>query len=182
MSMRAACLMVCMVATLGACSSAPNLSTVNPQGVDLSGTWIVDFAASGSVADLGDPRRPGVSQPGRMTRRDALRIAKGSDLEFITVDFQVLRADKLDIELSRESMGIRYHPGVYRDISWGQRQRGLWEVTAGWEENELVIISEAGRLRVVETLSRTAPNELSIRVNIKVERGEQEIVRVFNRR
>jgi hypothetical protein len=117
-----------------------------------------------------------------MSRRDAVRIAKGSDLEFISVDFQVLRADKMIIELSRESMGIRYQPGVYRDISWGERQRGLWEVTAGWQEDNLVVISEAGRLRVVETLSRTAPNELSVRVNINIDSGEQEIVRVFNRR
>ena len=174
-----------IIAALGlaACSSGPQLSTVNPAGLDFSGTWLIDFSESNTVADLGDPRRPGTRPGQRMTRKDAVRIATGSDLEYISNDFQVLRADKLDIELSKDSMGVRYHPGVYRDISWGERQRGLWEVNAGWEDNRLVIISEAGRrLRVVETMSRSGPNQLIVHVAIKIDDGEREVVRVFNRR
>ncbi len=168
-----------LLAVLAACTS-DNLSPVNPAGVDLSGAWLIDFSESGTVADLGRPRSTANSQA--RSRSQALRIAKGSDLEFISVDFQVLRADKLDIELSKDSMGIRYTPGVYRDISWGERQRGLWEVNAGWEERDLVIISKAGNLRVTERLRRPGPNRLTVQVTIEIDGGEKEILRVFNRR
>lgn len=182
MRLRLAIWTLAWLTSLAACSSTPTLSGVNPPGLDLSGSWVIDFSESGTVADLGAPRIAGTS-PGRgMNRRQALRIAKGSDLEFISVDFQVLKADKLDIELSKDSMGIRYSPGVYRDISWGERQRGLWEVNAGWEERDLVIISKAGSLRVVETLRRPSPNRLTVQVNIEIDGGEKQIVRVYNRR
>jgi len=176
---RCAIFIICLCAGLSACSSN-NLSPVNPTGVDLSGTWLIDFSESGTVADLGTPRSSANDQA--RSRRQALRIAKGSDLEFISVDFQVLKADKLDIELSKDSMGIRYHPGVYRDISWGERKRGLWEVNAGWEERDLVIVSKAGNLRVVETLRRVQPNQLTVHVAIEIDGDEKEILRVFNRR
>ena len=179
---RAAFLLIAVILALSACSSGPTLSTLNPPGLDFSGTWLIDFSESGSVADLGNPRRPSAPTDRRMTRGDAHRIARGSDLEFISGDFHVLKADKLDIELSKDSMGIRYYPGVYRDISWGERQRGLWEVNAGWEEQNLVIISEAGRLRVVETMTRSGPNELTVHVTVRIDGGERELTRVFNRR
>ena len=80
---------------LAACSSGPQLSTVNPAGLDFSGTWLIDFSESNTVADLGDPRRPGTRPGQRMTRKDAVRIATGSDLEYISNDFQVLRIANL---------------------------------------------------------------------------------------
>jgi len=167
---------------LGLCGCAgENLSPVNPVGVDLGGAWIVDFGESGTVADLG-PRGSVDLRPGsRMTRQKVIRMATGSDLEFVSADFQVLKADKLDIELSRESMGIRYFPGVYRDVTWGERERGLWTVNAGWDEQRLLIISKASGLRVVETLQLTQPNQLTVQVDIKFDGGERQLTRVYNR-
>ena len=176
MCVRAAALLV-IGSLLQGCAGY-DLSPLNPTGTDLSGTWVLDFAQSNSVADLGS-----MSQArGRLgSRREALRIAKGSDLEFVSVDFQVLKADKIQIELSKDSMGIRYFPGVYRDISWGERQRGLWEVNAGWEEGNLLIISDAKDLQVIETLILDG-DQLTIEVALDGDGVEREVVRVFNRR
>jgi len=178
MSVHRVIVLLALVLSLGACT-AEHLSPVNPSGVDLSGTWLIDFSESGTVADLG--AQSAASGGLARSRAQALRIAKGSDLEFISADFEVLRADKLRIELSRDSMGIRYHPGVYRDISWGERQRGLWKVNAGWDERDLVIISKAGGLRVTETLRRNRPNKLTVHVLIEIDGRDREILRVYNR-
>ena len=111
-----------------------------------------------------------------------MRIGDGSGFAFIAQDFQVLRADKLHIEQNPDSMGIRYNPGVYRDITWGERQRGLWEVNAGWEEDNLVIVSEANDLKVVERFRHADSGKLVIQVFIEADGEEMEFNRTFNRR
>lgn len=163
--------------------SGVELSPVNTAGVDFSGEWLIDFGASDQVPDLRNraPRK----QKRRLNptvRDEALRIGDGSGLAFVTHDFQVLHADKLQIEQNRDSMGIRYFPGVYRDVTWGTRQRGLWEVYAGWEEQELVIISEAKDLKVSERFARVATDVLVVNVSVDADGEEMDIKRTFRRR
>lgn len=169
-----------VVATMG-CTGI-NLDTVNPVGVNLSGQWLVDFGDSDLVPDL---RNRPQDKPSRRVQgtvnREALRVADGSALAFIAHDFQVLRADKLTIEQNRDSMGLDYQPGVYRDVSWGERQRGLWEVQAGWEEQQLVIISSARNMRVEERLLLVNPDLLEVQIYINAAGEQLEFLRVFNR-
>lgn len=159
-----------------------DLDTVNPPGVNLSGQWLVDFGDSDLVPDLRN-RRP--AKPSRRVQgtvsREALRVADGSAFAFIAHDFQVLRADKLTIEQNMDSMGLDYQPGVYRDVTWGERQRGLWEVLAGWEEQQLVIISKARNMRVEERLELVSPDLLKVWVYIDASGEQLEFLRVFNR-
>jgi len=166
---------------VGGCSGI-QLDAVNPTGVDLSGTWLIDFSSSDEVGDLRN-RAPSK----QLRRRESsvgreARLATGSGLAFVAHDFQVLGADKLDIELNRDSMGIHYRPGIYRDVSWGKRQRGLWKVNAGWEERTLVIVSEAKDLEVIERFVRSAPNTLQVHVFVEADGDKVEYTRTFNRR
>jgi len=83
-----------------------------------------------------------------------------------------LRATRLDIEQNPDSMGVRYYPGIYRDVTWGKRQRGLWEVDAGWYEGNLVVQSKADGLLVRETFLTWPANTLSVRVFIQADNLE----------
>jgi hypothetical protein len=166
---------------LAGCSGI-KLSADNPPGINFSGQWLIDFGDSDVIPDLRN-RPPG--KPSRRTRgsvnSEALRIADGSGLAFIAHDFEVLRADKVTIEQGRSSMGLDYEPGVYRDVSWGERQRGLWEVQAGWEDEQLVIISSSRTMRVVERLSLAGPDRLEVRLYIDADNEQLEFLRAFNR-
>ena len=167
---------------LAACSSI-ELDETNPSNVNLDGTWILDFANSDDVPDMRDGlNRPKQRQPRnpREAQISEIRGAIGSGLAFIVHDFEVLRADKMEIELNPDSMGIRYFPGVYRDVSWGERQRGLWEVYAGWELGDLVILSRAPDLRVMERMQLSG-DRLTVQVEIKADDEQRTLTRVFRR-
>ena len=165
---------------LAGCGGVP-LDETNPAEVDLSGTWVLNFSASDVVPDLRNAR-PARRGGTPSVRQEALRIATGSGLAFVAHDFQVLRADRLEIEQSRDSMGVQYTPGQYRDVSWGERQRGLWEVRAGWQEAELVVISEARDLRVIERMQLLDAERLKVAIYIMADGEEREYVRTFDRR
>ena len=167
---------------LGACQGE-NLAVDAPAGYDLTGVWVLDAAASDATPDFkrglggqrsGSPRTP------REAQRAAIRGALGSGLAFVVHDFQVLSAERLEIEQNRDSMGVRHVPGVYRDVSWGKRQRGLWEVNAGWAEGALVIVSRAPDLRVRETMT-LAGDRLRVGVEVRADDERRELVRVFRR-
>ena len=83
-------------------------------------------------------------------RDEIQRISRGSGLVFIAQDFQVLKAKRLKIEQGSDFMGVQHWPGVYRDVTWGQRERGLWRVYAGWERNDLLIQSKTKDMGVLE--------------------------------
>lgn len=167
---------------LGGCAGV-ELAPQPTSKVEFSGIWLIDFSGSDSVPDL--RHRTGGKTSRRRVRgavnREALKLFNGSGLAFVVHDFQVLKADKLDIEQGRDSMGVQYSPGVYRDISWGERQRGLWEVQAGWQENDLLVISQAKDLRVVEQFSRPSENRLIVTVNITADDEDMVFVRRFYR-
>jgi len=166
------------------------LAEENPADVDLSGTWHLDARASDRVPDLRNHLSKKVQRQARRASRqgippDFVRGA-GSGLSFIRHDFQVLSANKVDIEQNRDSMGVRHYPGVYRDISWGERQRGLWEVRAGWEDKQLVVMSKANDLHVVERYSlqnnKTAGDRLEVLVVVTADDEDFEFRRIFDRR
>lgn len=174
-------LVLSLLGLLTACSNV-ELNEINPVGVNLSGEWVLDFTDSDAAPDLREGLHGSKKRPRHTEHRtQALEMANGSALAFIVHDFQILRADKIEIEQNRDSMGIQYHPGVYRDLTWGERQRGLWEVYAGWEDTDLVIISKANDMLVTERLSRI-DNRLWVVVTVDADGDERSFSRVFNLR
>ena len=55
-------------------------------------------------------------------------------------------------------------------ITFGERRRGLWDIYAGWDGDDLVILSRADKLQVMERISLVSPNRLRIIVGIEAEK------------
>lgn len=173
-----AALLLCV---LTACTTTP-LESDNPSGKNLTGNWLLNASASDIIPEgheFGDTPKPKRRLPSLSSGRRAM--SPGSGLAFVAQDFQVLRAERMAIELNHDSMGVHYYPGVYRDVSWGERQRGLWEVRAGWLDGDLLIESKAKDLFVVERFSLSR-NQLSITVAVEADGETSEYVRVYARR
>ena len=173
---------VLLAILLGGCSSI-ELDEQNPGDHGLDGEWVLATELSDATPNLqhglGAKRRRSANSQREM-QVDEILGAAGSGLAFIVHDFQVLSAERMTVELNHDSMGVRYQPGIYRDVSWGERRRGLWQVYAGWEDRDLVIISEAKDLYVVERTTLERGN-LVVRVTVKADRGERLFTRVFRR-
>jgi hypothetical protein len=150
------------------------------QPTNLTGTWQLDIAASDSAEGLkGKPPRG--MRPNRSVREELKRIGRGSGLAFIAHDFQVLKAKRLKIEQGSDSMGVQHWPGVYRDVTWGQRERGLWKVYAGWELNDLLIQSSSKDMRVLERYRQENKDQLRVQISINADGETIELQRVFRR-
>ena len=141
--MRAA--LVIALASVVACTTIdPDV----PASFDLTGTWQL-------VSDLSD-EAPDVDA---IRRREDQRIARGRQTDpsasgaFVAEDFPIVAASRLVIEQDRRSMGVRYGDGVYRDFTWGDRQRDFWRIRSGWRDDALVIDSERGDIKALEQLS-----------------------------
>ena len=172
-------LVVLSTLLLGACSGL-QLESSPIRSVPLSGAWVIDTEASDDVntamklhAKWGDDRLS--------ARAEIQRIRRGSGLAFVFYDFQVLEAQRITIELSQDSMGVKHEPGVYRDVSWGKRERGIWEVQAGWEEDVLVVASKTNDIDVVERYRLLAPNRLQVTLDIRADGNKRQIQRYFRR-
>jgi len=140
---------------LAGCNSKPP-SVAVPAGFNLSGEWVL-------LPDASDAGPTGLN----------LR-ARGGMLRLIAQDFPVLRATRLSIEQGGDSMGISYDGTDYRDVSWGARKRGFWEVQTGWVEGQLVIISKAEDADARETFALT-PDGGQLAVHIQVEAGGESL-------
>lgn len=157
-----------------ACST---LDPIVPRGFDLTGDWVLDREASDAPPDLEAIRRREDRDVVRGRQSDAAASAA-----FAVQDFPVLTAARLEIEQDDESMGIRYDGILYRDISWGERERDLWRVQAGWNEGDLVIRSVRGGISGSETFALESNGTL-LRVTVDIETGGQDVrsVRVYRR-
>ena len=168
------------VVCLAACTTI-QLDERPSQSIDLSGEWILDSVASQNPDLVAEGVKQEWIDRRPRNRRDMRRMFEGSSLAFISHDFHVLNAEKLYIEQGTDSLGIQYYPGVYRDVSWGERDRGLWAVEAGWQALEMVIVSDAPEMRVIERFDLVAPQTLRVIVTISADGEEREITRVFDR-
>lgn len=155
---------VVLAGLLAAGCTSIELESRTPAGFDLSGRWQL-------VDDVSE------TPPDRRRLR-----ARGGMLAFVTRDFPVLTAQQMHIEQGPDSMGISYGVGNYRDVSWGTRQRGLWEVRAGWHEGKLLIISQASDANARETFTLSEDGR-RLRIDITVESGgdDVDVTRVFRR-
>jgi hypothetical protein len=181
---RAAAYIFLIAISVAGCSGI-ELSEDNPRGVDLTGAWVLDFADSDETPKfkegLGGRKRGRRTNDQVGKQRNDILGALGSGFAFIVHDFQILSADKLNVEQNHDSMGISHEPGVYRDVSWGERQRGLWEVYAGWEENDLVILSKAPDMSVIERYV-VVRDRLSVELTIEADDEERTVRRLYNRK
>lgn len=148
----------------GGCSSV-NLDERAPAGFDLGGTWVLDPLTSEVTPEVRELRRRGMS------------------IAMVAQDFAVLRCRRMEIEQNADSMGIAYDGGSYRDVSWGERDRGLWEVNAGWDEGVLRILSKARDAKAEEIMTLTdAGKRLVVRVGIDADGDHLDITRTFVRK
>ena len=166
------------LALLAGCTS---LSEVPPVGFDLSGEWVLDEGASDPPPDIDAIRR-----------REDRRVARGRQEDptasgaFVAHDFPVLAATRLVVEQDRRSMGVYYWRGEdsnYVDFTWGSRERNFWRVRTGWQEGELVILSERGGVEGAERLILENGGR-RLRITVTVDTGGEKVrsERVFDRR
>ena len=161
----------------GGCGGIP-LDDRAPAGFDLGGQWVLNAAESDPPPDAQSiqNRADRAFAEGREGR------SRGGAFAFIAQDFPVLQSKSMVIEQNRDSMGIRYDRGAYRDVSWGERRRGVWKMSAGWFEGDLIILSKAADARARETM-RLAADGRSLTVLIEVESEGQTVTatRTFER-
>lgn len=166
MPYRSWALVFCVAFLLTSCST---LDPSVPGGFDLTGDWVLDHDASDAPPDVDAIRRREDRDVVRGRQSDAAASAA-----FAVQDFPVLTATRLEIEQDDESMGIRYDGVLYRDISWGERERDLWRVHAGWSEGDLIIRSVRGAIRGRETFALER-NGTRLRVTVSIETGGQDV-------
>lgn len=166
------------------CSSTPDLSTRVRPGFDLTGNWELDRSRSDATPDT---RRVVDEMDREMLRREGgfnirREIADSAVFAFIAQDFPVLRANTLSIEQQADSMGIRYEPGGYRDVTWGERTRGLWTVSAGWDDDgSFVIHSDSDDIQALERHRLQDASTLQVLLRVRADGGDLDVVRTFTR-
>lgn len=155
-------LLLCL---LGGCASGVVLDHTPPANFNLGGVWLLD---------------PLDSDPAPKTQQ--LR-KRGFGIAMAAQDFPVLQTRRMRIEQSHDSVGIEYDGGAYRDLSWGVRRRGLWEVNAGWEEDgQLLILSQAADAEARETLRLSNDGQrLVVHIEVSADRQSLALVRTFIR-
>ena len=73
-------------------------------------------------------------------------------------------------------------PSPYRDVTWGERERGLWRVNAGWDETgALLIDSRSDDIRALERMVLRPDGLLEIAVSVRGDRRNLEVTRVYRR-
>ncbi len=147
-----------LVLATGGCGGVP-LEEAAPGGFDLSGHWVLIQEESGGSPVRGASIRSG----------------------FLAQDFPLLVTGEMRIEQDARSMGIEYGRGSYRDVTWGERQRGVWDVRAGWHDGVLHIYSKAPDTSASE-IWKLSDDGRRLEISIDV-RGAQDhkFRRVFRR-
>lgn len=172
-----------LIALLGACKSTPLLGAA-PAQFDLSGRWVL-------LADLSDlpPRGRRLSDtpiPPKVENRQQ-RVQRGRQdrggLAFVAHDFPVMAAQRMTIEQNQDSMGIDYDRGRYRDLSWGERERGMWTVVTGWNElGELVSRWRASDAKAQETYQLSGDGQqLTVLLAVKTGTDKLDLRRVYSK-
>jgi len=165
--------------TFSGCGSLP-LNSEAPSGFDLNGQWVINAALSDPPPDERRQQAQAdraLLDTGRQGQRQRLEA-----LAFATSDFPVLASNSMVIEQDARSMGIRYAKGAYRDVSWGERRKGLWDVRAGWTGKDLVISSRAADAAATEVMHlHEDGRRLTVTVEITSSGDSLSALRVFDR-
>ena len=161
--------------------SALDLDQRKPEEIDFSGHWVLNALLSEGATENS-------TSPKNLRAADQIRtegMASADLLDpfvFVSHDFHIIDALSLTIELDPVSAGLSYQPGTYRDVSFGERRRGLWDIYAGWDGDDLVILSQTNNLQVMERMSLVNPKRLRVIVGIQAEKENRDLVKVFDRK
>lgn len=178
--MHARLVTVCLVLVAG----CTNLATTAPQGSDLSGHWVLNHERSDPLPAIhpsrsrGSARRESRSRQGRGDR-------DGGGFVDPSFQFPVLATEELVIEQDASSMGIDYGDGGYRDVSWGHRERGRFDVDAGWDEDaNLIVHMQSDDIDYEETYRLSDDGtRLTLRIKISGEHlKDVDFVRSYDRK
>ena len=175
------CLILIALVSVTGCGGL-QLDAAPSQEVPLSGSWVADPAASDDVGSAMRPDSKFSDRRRRMsTAAEIQRIRQGSGLAYVAHDFQVLDAKRMRIELGADSMGIQHFPGIYRDVTWGTRERGIWQVQAGWDDDVLVVASKTRGISVLERYQLLGRTRLMVSLDIEADGNVRSINRSFLR-
>ena len=161
--------------------SAFDLDQRKPEKVDFSGHWVLNLPLSEGVIENSRSRND-VFDPDQIKTEGMASEDLLDPFVFVSHDFHIIRAQSLTIELDSISAGLLYQPGTYRDLTFGERKRGLWDIYAGWDGDDLVVLSRADKLQVMERISLVSPNRLRIIVGVEAEKKNRDFVKVFDRK
>jgi hypothetical protein len=164
-----------------AASACSHLATVAPNDADLSGTWVLDARRSDSPPPMGHRRSEVDEGEGRPSAGGGQSPARyGGPTPLLTM----VTATQMTIDQDSQSMGIAYPNEPYRDIKWGEQKRGLFTIEAGWEAQQLIILTKSQPMTVREAYSLSdAGNTLTIVIDLSSKRmGDRHLTRVFTRK
>ena len=146
----------------------------------MSGQWVLDATISDQAPDVDAIRE---REDRELVRGKGKPASAAESAAHMVQDFPVLEATRLRIEQDSDSMGVYYDEQTYRDVSWGDRVRDLWAVSAGWTDGALIVRSTRGGIRGEEVFTLTNGGAL-LRVGVSVHvAGEHfRVARVYRRR
>ncbi len=163
-----------------AASACSNLATTAPEETDLSGKWVLDAHRSDSPPPM--RHRPEADDDsGRPSAGSGQSPARfGGPTPLLTM----VTATEMTIDQDAQSMGVAYPNEPYRDIKWGEQKRGLFVIDAGWEAQQLIIVTKSQPMTVREAYSLSdAGNTLTLVIDLSTKRmGDRHLTRVFTRK
>ncbi len=177
---------LCIFTAFFISACATRLDQVSPANTDLSGTWLLDKNASqtvgipsirsfGNASGMGGAGGAGGMGGGEREGNAVPTFSGGISLT------PAMKAVEMTIEQNHDSMGIAYPNEIYRDIDWGKKEFFRETVSAGWQEDLLIVKSTSDEMTLTETYQlNSSKNIISLTLLIKNQRGTNEFVRVFN--
>ncbi len=200
MFLKAKIISVAIPLMLIGCASTPNLSQTSPEGIDLSGEWLVNSSISqtvvlgardsqekGSKSGRGKGGKGGKGERGgrgeRGERGEGQAKSKSKEGRR-SRGVATMVAAEMKIDQDNLGLGIAFPKKPYRDIDWGEHEFRNTKVTAGWnEDDQLIVISKSDRHSFTETfMLNDTGDELTILFDVQGPSGAKQYVRVFDRK
>ena len=174
--------MLCaLIALLQAGCSSNYLAASSENNIDLRGYWEIEVVSSDDARKLMQKEIDNADGRSNL-RKEIQRLLKGSGIALVRQEFGVLLADSMLIEADEFSFGFDYEPGIYRDVSLGRRDRGIWKVYSGWDSDVFTVDSTSLDIRVVERYLIEAKGKLIVEFMVRADGNNVELKRVFTRR
>ena len=174
-------LSICTLIFLSAC--ATRLDKQSPAGTDLSGHWVIDKEASQNVfVFAGRSNRQNGSMGGGMGgQRNSEDIETGQRRAGGPALTPAMKTNEMTIEQNHDSMGVEYPGEMYRDVDWGKKDFFRETVTAGWQDNSLIVKTASDQMTITETYQLNSSQDvLTQTISIKGRNGTNEFIRVFD--
>ena len=115
--------------------SALDLDQRKPEEIDFSGHWVLNLLLSEGATENSTSSK--IVRAADQIRTEGMASADLLDpFAFVSHDFHIVDALSLTVELDPVSAGLSYQPGTYRDVSFGERRRGLWDIYSGWDGDD----------------------------------------------